>query len=94
MDEVLFDFYSTPQTGGSIPTVFVGSRRHLVGGSFFGTLARFALPILKKLGKHALTAVGRGAVEHLVNKKTLQEAMKDEFKQEGVGLIKEVLSPA
>lgn len=85
MDDALYNTYVQPQTGGNLP-VFSGSRRHLKGGSFFGTLARFAFPILKNLGRRALGAVSRGATQYLSGNKPLGSAMIDEFGDEAADL--------
>lgn len=50
--DILVEFYSKPQLGGSLQ-VFQGTRRQ-VGGSFLSSLARFAIPVLKFLGKKVL----------------------------------------
>ena len=81
MDDLLYATYSRPQSGGNLP-VFSGSKRHLKGGGFFGTLARFAFPLLKKLGKHALGAAARGGIEYLAGNKKFIPAMKDEVGRE------------
>jgi hypothetical protein len=95
MDQALFKFYSTPQTGGSgIPNVFSGSRRNMVGGSFFGTLLRSALPIIKNVGKRALSALTSGAVNSNIfsnnaSNPSIGESMKNAFKNEGLHLLKD-----
>ncbi len=71
--------------GGNL-AVFSGSRRHLKGGGFFGTLARFAFPLLKKLGKRALGAFTRGSTQYLSGEKKFKDAMVDEFTGEAMDL--------
>ena len=55
MDDALYNFYKSPQTGGS--AVFAGSKFHTVGGGYFGTLLRGAIPLLKSIDRRALGAV-------------------------------------
>lgn len=51
-------FYSGPTYGSGFP-VFSGSRRRRRGGSFFGSLANLAMPMLKGLAKKGATqAIG------------------------------------
>ena len=76
MESAIYDIYSN-QSGGYLP-VFSGYR----GGGFFGTLAKFALPVLKNLGKRALGVVTRGASEYLSGNKKLSTAMLDELGDE------------
>jgi len=85
LDEIA-EFYSKPQIGGSLP-VFVGSRRHQVGGGFFGTLARFALPILKRFGGRALNVAAR-TVSDVVER---QQPLKDAFISNAMQEVKTVL---
>lgn len=62
MQEALYSFYSQPQVGGG---VFAGTKRHMVGGGFFGTLLRSAVPIIKNIGKSFLGAAATGAGNYL-----------------------------
>jgi hypothetical protein len=81
MQQALFDTYKEPQNGEGF-NVFAGDRRHMAGGSFLGTIARFAIPILKFFGKHAISAASRGAGEYLAGNKPFIPAMTDELAQE------------
>ena len=52
-------FYSGPTYGSGGFPVFSGSRRRRRGGSFFGSLANLAMPMLKGLAKKGATqAIG------------------------------------
>lgn len=52
-------FYSGPTYGGGSFPVFSGSRRRRRGGSFFGSLANLAMPMLKGIAKKgASQAIG------------------------------------
>lgn len=62
MQEALYSYYSKPQIGGG---VFAGTKRHMVGGGFFGTLLRSAVPIIKNIGKSFLGAAATGAGNYL-----------------------------
>ena len=86
MDEALYHTYS--QSGGALP-VFSGSRRHMVGGGFFGTLMRYAIPLIKNIGRRSLGAVSRGATQYLSGNKDLGSAMVDEFAGEAVDLAQD-----
>ena len=86
MNEGLYELYSVPQAGGLLP-VFSGSRRHLVGGGFFSTIARFALPILKTLGRSVLRAGAKGATSYLSGEKKFMPSMVDEFTTEATNLV-------
>jgi len=93
--DILADFYSRPQLGGGFP-VFKGTRRQ-VGGSFLSSLARFAIPVLKFLGKKVLGVAGNVATDVLAKNMTfgesvprraregLSEAITDVRKQTGLG---------
>ena len=48
-------FYSGPSYGSGNFPVFAGSRRRRRGGSFFGSLANLAMPMLKGLAKKGAT---------------------------------------
>jgi len=87
MDEILYNTYS--QTGGGNLPVFAGSRRHLVGGGFFSTLARFGIPLLKNICKRLLGATARGATEYLSGNKGLGEAMVGQIGDEAIDLAQE-----
>jgi hypothetical protein len=85
MEQGIYNMYSTPQEGGLLP-VFSGSRRNLTGGGLFSTIARFALPILKTLGRSFLSAGTRGASRYLSGEEKFIPAMMTEFKDEAVNL--------
>jgi len=84
--DIIKDFYSQPQSGLGLP-VFSGTRRQL-GGSFLSGLARFALPILKKLGGKALGVVGRVASDVISDKKPFRESLKRRAKEEFINTIR------
>lgn len=93
--DTLVDFYSRPQLGGGL-AVFQGTRRQ-IGGSFLSSLARFAIPILKFLGRKALGVAGNVAADVLTKnvplresitrrgKEGLSETITDARKQTGLG---------
>ena len=73
MQEEIYNFYR--QTGGSLP-VFVGVRRPgMLGGGFFSTLARFALPILRNIGGRVLRVAARTARDVMGNQHSLGDAL-------------------
>jgi hypothetical protein len=77
MQEEIYNFYS--QAGGSgaasMP-VFVGARRPgMLGGGFFSTLARYALPILRNIGGRFLRVAARTARDVLGNQRSLGDAL-------------------
>lgn len=84
MNDAIYQTFVRPQVGSALP-VFSGSRRHLKGGGFFGTIARVAFPILKRLGRHALGAVSRGSNSYLSGNQKFIPAMRD-------GVIDEVMN--
>jgi len=60
MQEEIYNFYS--QSGGGNMSVFAGARRPgMMGGGFFATLARFALPILRSIGDRVFRVASRTA---------------------------------
>ena len=93
--DILVDFYSKPQLGGGFP-VFQGARRQ-VGGSFLSSLARFAIPVLKFLGRKVLGVAGNVASDVIDKnisfresvprraKEGLSETITDVRKQTGLG---------
>ncbi len=87
MNEALYNFYANPQDGSGLP-VFTGSKRHLHGGGFFGTLLRGAIPILKAVGRRAIGVASRGADQYLSGKKDFIPAMTDEIGAEASNLLK------
>ncbi len=88
MQEGIIDFYRQPQMGGGMP-VFTGSRRYQSGGGFFSTLARFALPLLGKVGKRALSVAARTATDVLDRHRPIKDALYDNTMQE----VRTVFSP-
>lgn len=76
MQEEIIKFYSRPQFGGGgVGVVFAGSRRQQVGGGFFGSLARFALPILKSVGSRILGVAARTASDVIQDGRPLKQAL-------------------
>lgn len=49
MDQLLYDFYSQPQSGAGI---FIGTRLPQVGGGILGGIGRLLIPIAKFIGKN------------------------------------------
>ncbi|GEM_PF-4905664 len=88
MESAVYNLYSG-QGGGYLP-VFSGYH----GGGFFGSLAKFALPILKNLGRRALGVVSRGATQYLSGNKKLSTAMLDEMGDEADDLARVGLKQA
>ena len=86
MQEQILHFYSRPQVGGGgAMSVFAGSRRSsgsMVGGGFFSTLARFAIPILKNLGGRALRVAARTATDVIDQRRPFGESLRDHTIQE------------
>lgn len=72
MTDINIDFYSKPQQIGGYP-VFRGARRQ-IGGSFLSGIARYAIPILKFLGRAALNIAGNTASDVLQGKQSLKDA--------------------
>jgi len=72
------DFYSTPQAGGL--AVFAGSRRQ-IGGSFLSGLSRYALPVLKFLGKKVAKVAGN-VISDVIDNKPVGESIKKHGLQE------------
>jgi hypothetical protein len=77
--EILVDFYSKPQLGGGFP-VFQGSRRQ-IGGSFLSSLARFAIPVLKFLGRKVLGVAGNVASDVINRKMSFKESVPKRAKE-------------
>ena len=77
--DILVDFYSKPQLGGGFP-IFKGTRRQ-VGGSFLSSLARFAVPILKFLGKKVLGVAGNVATDVLAKNMSFRESVPRRAKE-------------
>ena len=76
MQNSIIDFYSKPQIGGSMP-VFAGARRYQMGGGFFSTLARFAIPILKSIGGRVFNVATRTAADVFQNKRPIGQSIVD-----------------
>ena len=66
MDRALYEFYLPNQSGGGMP-VYIGQHNQR-GAGFFGALARFALPVVKTIGR-ALLGGGLDAAHRVVNKR-------------------------
>ena len=78
--DYLVDFYSQPQLSGAGFPVFQGARRQ-IGGSFLSSLARFALPVLKFLGKKVLGVAGNVASDVIEKKMSLRESVPQRAKE-------------
>ena len=87
--DILTDFYSKPQLGGGGFPVFQGTRRQ-VGGSFLSSLARFALPVLKFLGKKVLGVAGNVASDVIDKKMSLRESGPQRAKEGVMTTIQDV----
>jgi hypothetical protein len=74
MQKEITAFYSQPQTGGAMP-VYTGARRW--GGGFFGSLARFALPLLKKFAGRAVNVASKTASDVLDGRRPIKDALFD-----------------
>jgi len=77
--DILVDFYSKPQLGGGFP-VFQGSRRQ-IGGSFLSSLARFAIPVLKFLGRKVLGVAGNVASDVINRKMSFRDSVPKRAKE-------------
>lgn len=76
----LDQFYSVPQIGhGAIP-YFKGT--HQFGGSFLGGVMRFALPILKNLGRSLLSIAGDTVNDVVIKNKSLKKSLKQNASKE------------
>ncbi len=84
MQEEIIKFYSRPQFGGGggSGVVFSGSRRQQVGGGFFGSLARFAVPMLKTIGSRGLNVAPRTASDVLQEGRPLKPSLLDNTMEE------------
>ena len=74
MDNSLYKLYSSPQHGAGMAT-FSGSKRHLIGGGILGTIARFAIPLLKSVGRTLMSGATRGATDYLAGNQDFLPAM-------------------
>lgn len=74
MDDSLYKLYSNPQHGAGMAT-FSGSKRHLIGGGILGTIARFAIPLLKSVGRTLMSGATRGATDYLAGNQNFLPAM-------------------
>ena len=88
--DILVDFYSKPQLGGGL-AVFQGARRQ-VGGSFLSSLARFAIPILKFLGKKALGVATNVASDVIDKKMSFRESIPRRTREEVLQTLRNVQS--
>jgi hypothetical protein len=88
MQNEIVNFYSQSQIGNGMP-IFTGSRRPMVGGGFFGTLARFAMPLLKNIGGRVLRVAARTATDVLDRNQPVGKSLVDNAIQE----VKSVLQP-
>ena len=83
--DTIYSMYSGPQLGRGLP-VYAGSQRQ-VGGGIFGALARFALPVLKTVGKRALSVAKKTVRDVAMGKSGLKDALITNAKQEVVKAI-------
>ncbi len=88
MNEEIVNVHSAPL--GGLP-VFRGARGSQTGGGFFSGLARFTLPILKTVGKHALNVAKKSAVDVIQGRR----GIKDALMSHGLSEVRDVInSPA
>lgn len=76
----MYSIYSQPQYGSGLP-VYAGARRQS-GGGILGSIARFALPILKNVGKRALGVAAKTVKDVATGKRGVGEALKRHGKRE------------
>jgi hypothetical protein len=93
MQEEIIKFYSRPQFGGGSGVVFSGSRRQQVGGGFFGSLARFALPMLKTIGSRVLNVASRTASDVLQEGRPLKQSLLDNTVEEVQSILRKRAAP-
>ena len=91
MHDPIADFYSRPQLGSGI-AIYQGNRRQ-AGGGVFSSIARFAVPIIRKIKEKILgiaPAVGANALEVVKNsiddvrrnnKTSFVEALRDNARE-------------
>jgi hypothetical protein len=84
MQDQIFQFCSQPQLGGGGMPIFMGARHPgmLVGGGFFSTLARFALPLLKNIGGRALRVAACTATHVIDQRRPLGDSLMQNTLQE------------
>ena len=70
--------------------VFAGARRYQMGGGFFSTLARFAIPILKSIGGRVFNVATRTATDVFQNKRPIGRSIVDNTLEE----VKSVFRPS
>ena len=80
-----YDLYSKPQYGKGLP-VYAGVRRQS-GGGILGAIARFALPVLKNVGRRALNVAAKTAKDFASGKRGVGEAIKRHAKKEAVSAV-------
>ena len=81
----LHTIYSQPQLGRGLP-VYAGWRRQS-GGGILGSIARFAMPILKNVGKRALNVAAKTAKDVVSGKRGVGAALKKHGKREAISAI-------
>ena len=89
-------FYSNPTYGGGFP-VFAGTRRRRRGGSFFGSLANAAMPILKSLaskGASQALSFAKDVAGDVMSGKNVKSALMSQGLRHAKRLGSEVLGSA
>lgn len=90
------EFYSRPShsyRGGSFP-VFTGSRRQR-GGSVFGALKKFFMPVTKMIGPALLShgaSLARDIAQDVMSGKNIKSALMNRGKAAAINLGKEAIS--
>ena len=69
MQDNIFDYYRKP---GNVTSIATGG---MVGGGFFKTLTRYALPLLKSIGERVLRVAARTAQDMVGHRRSLGEAL-------------------
>jgi len=72
MQDEITAFYSQPETGGGMP-VYAGATRW--GGGIFSSLARFALPLLKRFAGRAVNVAAKTASDVIDGRRPIKDAL-------------------
>jgi hypothetical protein len=92
MQEAIYNYYN--QTGGGTMSVFAGARRPgMMGGGFFSTLARFALPILRSIGGRVMRVAARTARDVMGQKRNIGDALLQHSSRELSDALQNPSSP-